>query len=215
MSDESALLAAILADPAEDTHRLVYADCIEEEQPERAEFIRLQIKMARCRMCHKKDGSERRDSFAANCGRCRPGRRRERELYEFADHWVVAELVGKVMWRWSRGFINYIHAIDWSDWSQHADAILAQQPIERVRLTTRPEVFGRTFEDLRQERWPGIEFELPFQWRINRGEADSTIPPLPASVLDGIVESNITIRGYLHTGPTMIRDPRGFIRPPG
>ena len=43
MSDESALLAAILAHPDEDTPRLMYADWLEENgQPERAEFIRLQ-----------------------------------------------------------------------------------------------------------------------------------------------------------------------------
>jgi|SRR5579883_697815 len=44
MSDESALLAAIFAYPDEDTPRLIYADWLEEHgQPERAEFIRLQI----------------------------------------------------------------------------------------------------------------------------------------------------------------------------
>jgi uncharacterized protein (TIGR02996 family) len=43
MSDEAALLAAILAHPDEDTPRLVYADWLTEHgQPERAEFIRLQ-----------------------------------------------------------------------------------------------------------------------------------------------------------------------------
>jgi uncharacterized protein (TIGR02996 family) len=43
MSDESALLAAILAHPDEDTPRLMYADWLQENgQPERAEFIRLQ-----------------------------------------------------------------------------------------------------------------------------------------------------------------------------
>src|SRR5215203_2415404 len=48
MSDESALLAAILANPDEDTPRLVYADWLQENgQPERAEFIRLQIERER------------------------------------------------------------------------------------------------------------------------------------------------------------------------
>src|SRR3954468_16567623 len=43
MSDESALLAAILAHPDEDTPRLMYADWLQENgQPERAEFIRIQ-----------------------------------------------------------------------------------------------------------------------------------------------------------------------------
>jgi uncharacterized protein (TIGR02996 family) len=43
MSDEAALLAAIIAHPDEDTPRLIYADWLDEhDQPERAEFIRLQ-----------------------------------------------------------------------------------------------------------------------------------------------------------------------------
>ena len=42
--DESALLAAISADPADDTARLVYADWLDEHaQPARAEFIRVQV----------------------------------------------------------------------------------------------------------------------------------------------------------------------------
>lgn len=45
MSDEDALLAAILADPDEDTPRLVYADWLQEHgDADRAEFIRLQCR---------------------------------------------------------------------------------------------------------------------------------------------------------------------------
>lgn len=45
MSDEAALLAAILAHPDEDTPRLMYADWLDEHgQPERAEFIRIQCR---------------------------------------------------------------------------------------------------------------------------------------------------------------------------
>jgi len=44
MSDEDALLAAIITNPDEDTPRLVYADWLDENgQAERAEFIRVQI----------------------------------------------------------------------------------------------------------------------------------------------------------------------------
>lgn len=47
MSDEDALLAAIIANPDDDTPRLVYADWLDENgQPERAEFIRVQIEVA-------------------------------------------------------------------------------------------------------------------------------------------------------------------------
>ena len=48
MSDETALLAAIRTNPDEDTPRLVFADWLDEhDQPERAEFIRLQCEVAR------------------------------------------------------------------------------------------------------------------------------------------------------------------------
>jgi uncharacterized protein (TIGR02996 family) len=47
MTDEDALLAAIVAHPDDDTPRLVYADWLDEHgQPDRAEFIRLQCELA-------------------------------------------------------------------------------------------------------------------------------------------------------------------------
>jgi uncharacterized protein (TIGR02996 family) len=50
MSDRAALLAAILANPDEDTPRLVYADWLQEHgEPDRAEFIRVQVELARLR----------------------------------------------------------------------------------------------------------------------------------------------------------------------
>jgi uncharacterized protein (TIGR02996 family) len=48
MSDEDALLAAIAAHPDEDTPRLAYADWLDEhDRPVRAEFIRVQVEIAR------------------------------------------------------------------------------------------------------------------------------------------------------------------------
>jgi uncharacterized protein (TIGR02996 family) len=47
-SDEDSLIAAIIANPADDVARLVYADWLDEhDRPERAEFIRLQCELAR------------------------------------------------------------------------------------------------------------------------------------------------------------------------
>ena len=47
-SDLQALLAEIVADPADDTARLVYADCLQENgNAPRAEFIRLQVEAER------------------------------------------------------------------------------------------------------------------------------------------------------------------------
>src|SRR5262245_14016045 len=48
MSDRAALIGAVLDHPADDTPRLVFADWLEEnDQPERAEFIRVQIELAK------------------------------------------------------------------------------------------------------------------------------------------------------------------------
>ncbi|MBN9121727.1 MAG: TIGR02996 domain-containing protein, partial [Planctomycetes bacterium] len=48
MSDRAAFLRAIAADPADDTVRLAFADWLDEhDEPDRAEFIRLQINRAR------------------------------------------------------------------------------------------------------------------------------------------------------------------------
>src|SRR5262249_3928589 len=46
MTRDEAFLQAILEDPEDDTPRLVYADWLEENgQPERGEFIRIQIEL--------------------------------------------------------------------------------------------------------------------------------------------------------------------------
>lgn len=58
-TDEIAFLAAICADPGDDTARLVYADWLQENgRDQRAEFIRVQVELARpfsapCRACGK------------------------------------------------------------------------------------------------------------------------------------------------------------------
>jgi uncharacterized protein (TIGR02996 family) len=74
--DERALLYAVLADPADDLPRLVYADYLEHDarppQPDRAEFVRLQCELA--------------DAPRARYGRLdpwAPHRRREAELWGY------------------------------------------------------------------------------------------------------------------------------------
>lgn len=68
-TDESALLAAIAAHPDEDTPRLMYADWLDEnDQPERAEFIRLQIALVQ-------PASETKGkSFVGECWQCASAR---------------------------------------------------------------------------------------------------------------------------------------------
>lgn len=66
MSTEAALLAAVAADPDDDTARLVYADFLEEKGGEsavaRAQFIRAQIELAR--PAQKGESARRRELLA-------------------------------------------------------------------------------------------------------------------------------------------------------
>ena len=45
MSDEAAFLAAIAAEPADDTRRLVYADWLDERGDPRGEYLRLELQL--------------------------------------------------------------------------------------------------------------------------------------------------------------------------
>lgn len=185
MTDREALLAAILANPAEDTPRLVFADWLEENsQPERAEFIRVQVELAR--IPEKPDCTSSRGKSCVN-PRCRKWnrlyadkhdelRRRERELLETVPKWMpvgidgTAEVVSPKrfleIYELARGFVRGI-TCTWEWWVGTAERYLAVQPVERVRLTTRPDDNETWFEwdglpnCWYHARWPRIAFELP------------------------------------------------------
>jgi uncharacterized protein (TIGR02996 family) len=71
VSDGDALLAAILADPKEDTPRLVYADWLaENEQEKRAEFVRVQVELAK-RASSKGPPLVKIDEKPQKCKKCK------------------------------------------------------------------------------------------------------------------------------------------------
>jgi uncharacterized protein (TIGR02996 family) len=170
MGDGELLLRAILDQPKEETPRLVYADwCDENGQPERAEFIRVQVTIARWGTTPPADAEE--------------WVRRERELrWAHGLKWAlpatevhhsgptgVGPSAGHILGFFSRGFVSHV-SCSWPDWRTHADAILAAQPVTRVRLTTDTGdtdwafYSGRRLDGTRIARfpcWPGIKFELP------------------------------------------------------
>ena len=186
----TALLAAILAAPDEDTPRLVYADWLEENgEPERAAFIRVQIRIAGlqrdclCGACvnlrgggqhHNGPCAVDRERDELPDGRTRQAflRRCERELWRAAT--VVPQIWGGTF-IWSRGFVSRI-TCSWQDWRDHAATILAAHPVQKVTLTTWPDspsvmklwedrtgrklVMG-VMKGMLEEIWDGIEFELP------------------------------------------------------
>jgi uncharacterized protein (TIGR02996 family) len=161
-----AFLADIIAHPADDAPRLIYADWLEENgQPERAEFIRVQ--------CRLLDAQPWPPMSLEDMERLQ---KRERELLK-ANHqsWgdlpivfvprLSVEPLRQNNARYRRGFIADICCTA-DDWLAHADALTAAQPIEAVTLTTWPRP---RFE----ERTPGICGPMRLRGRKRWIEFDS------------------------------------------
>lgn len=133
MGDREALLQAILNDPADDNSRLIYADFIEEEgESERAEFIRLQIELARlegllfadcdaCALWPDTDGHEHED----DCPHSQKHPRRQRERVLLSGPAGRFDIDTTRIWpiQVSRGFISHI-TLSWADFQQHAPALI-------------------------------------------------------------------------------------------
>lgn len=154
MSDERALIAAILTHHDEDTPRLMYADYLDENgQPERAEFIRVQCELARIIAAGTADPKKGvnlatgRYKSPPDFERWQVLDRRERELFNYAwQNWLGAcrEIVPKGMRipeyvEFRRGFIERV-TCESADWIAHGDAITREHPIRRVKLTIWPAV---------------------------------------------------------------------------
>lgn len=136
MTDGPALLAAILADPGDDTARLVFADWLEENgQRKRAEFIRVQVEIARrAGQC----GHVVRTTQTF-CPACSDLRRREENLWlcegpqgPLNMPWIPG-LSRPLLHQYSRGFVSHV-TCSWPDWSRHATAILERHPVTTVTL---------------------------------------------------------------------------------
>lgn len=94
MTTEDALLQDILANPSDDTPRLIYADWLDEHgQPERAEFIRVQCKLEEVsRRLHDLQQPEREGDYDFWSAL----QRRERELlrHENVEKWGRVDCFG-------------------------------------------------------------------------------------------------------------------------
>lgn len=115
-SDRDALLRAILAEPAEDTPRLVFADWLDEHgEPARAETIREQIAWAR--------------GAPWTPGAC--------VRISEEDAWLNFPAERRAIhWLWDRGFLSRVD-IKLVDFLAHAEAIFRVHPVTDVRLTDR------------------------------------------------------------------------------
>ena len=176
----TALLAAILANPDEDTPRLVYADWLEENgEPERAEFIRVQCELEPIRgllsgpewlACHlRRDwliGRERKLWHQMPTARVLvPNGFKlvatvpHQPRFSFSKNGELPQIEGE----FTRGFVSHV-TCSWQDWRDHAATILAAHPVERVTLSSWPTLLHPddrpNIAQALRYYWPRIEFEL-------------------------------------------------------
>lgn len=120
MSIEDALLCAVLEDPHNDAPRLVYADWLEEQGDERAEFIRVQ-----CELAAGVEDGERETAL------------RERERTLLAKHgqaWRAPLLPLMGQFTFERGFPARLR-VGAATFLQQAEQIFRVAPVTHVKLT--------------------------------------------------------------------------------
>jgi uncharacterized protein (TIGR02996 family) len=145
MTDGEALFAAILAEPDEDTPRLVYADWLDENDwPERAEFVRVQVEQT-----HSPT-----DALRA----------RERTLLaRHEEEWLAPlrapgqPLDGGAGSRFRRGFVEVVW-MSARSFIDKAAGLFAQAPVRELRVTlATPDDFRRLMSTPRLTRLRGLD----------------------------------------------------------
>jgi uncharacterized protein (TIGR02996 family) len=126
MTDRDAILAAILADPADDTARLAYADWLTENgDADRGEFIRIDIELARTPPLTEED--ERRRQVLLT--------RRTELLKLHRSEWMAPFLPHARETSIERGFVQSLE-VPAHTFLQHAERWFAITPLSRVKFTT-------------------------------------------------------------------------------
>jgi len=137
-TDREALLRAILDHPDEDVPRLMYADEIEGEDPDRAELIRAQCRVAAL----DAEAMSAEDCEDPRCVICAERRPLVARVYELKARFILplwagerpgeAADIGAVM---RRGFYDEV-VCDLRRWLSRGPAIMAAHPtIRRAKLT--------------------------------------------------------------------------------
>ena len=136
MSDELALLTAIIAYPDEDTPRLIFADWLQENgQPERAEFIRVQIEVTRLPERDRKTPHYRERLT------------RFRELIvAHRDGWVKPLAVAPTQVVFRRGFIEELRALS-GQLVSIGDAVLCREVLSSLEVTAPRDADDAAFGD--------------------------------------------------------------------
>jgi len=137
--DWSAFLAAIVAEPDEDTLRLVAADFLEENgDATRAAFIRIQVALAKLEAAGQGHTSEagawRRQELsiprvwaAEDCPELFRGTQTKAGS-------LALRVTGEVQLTWRRGFVEWVKCPA-VEWLQHGVAVRKRNPVRRAILT--------------------------------------------------------------------------------
>jgi uncharacterized protein (TIGR02996 family) len=125
MPSDEAFLHAICENPQDDAPRLIYADWLEEHgKPERAEFIRVDVELARL-----DEDDPRWPALAA----------RGRELLErHGDEWRRLPNLPGIRWgRWERGFVVEARAAHAKAFLENAATLFRVTPLRRLEFGAR------------------------------------------------------------------------------
>jgi uncharacterized protein (TIGR02996 family) len=123
MTDLHALLAAMAADPTDDTVRLAYADFLEENgDADRADFVRVQVELSRGNV----NDPARRPLVVRHVA----------YLRDFVPRWraELPELDGIEWGDFNRGLVEEVQAATEAAIVKHAKAIFAQPAVHIIRL---------------------------------------------------------------------------------
>ncbi len=126
MTDEDAFLSAIRAHPDDDTARLVYADWLTEHgDPDRGEFIRIEIELARTPPTEEADERRRKVLLV----------RRAALLKRHKTAWLAPFAPFAKESSFERGFVQKLE-VSANAFLHHGAKWVARTPLTRLRITT-------------------------------------------------------------------------------
>jgi uncharacterized protein (TIGR02996 family) len=172
MTDGEALRRAIVADPDDDTPRLIYADWLDENgRPDRAAFIRAQVEAVRA------------EPFGPVARAAKE--RADRLLERHRDEWE-ARVYGRVIdCEFVRGFVGHV-TVDAGAFPEHAGFLFETQPIQGVRIVRELRA-GAADEDASLRP----VFERAELWQITR--LDLSGPGLSDDEYDALETSRVLV----------------------
>lgn len=150
MNTGDALLAAVLAEPADDLHRLAYADwCLENGPAWLGELIHFQMR--------NDDGGRSRWRIVPAGGQATSQWLCDWLAFAGGEEYVPPAGSGMV-WAYRRGFVEEVEC-PLRAWLEHGPALARRQPVERVVVTD-----ANPVDHLRPGEW---------WWWLTNGPAES------------------------------------------